>query len=307
MGGMNHETDCNEKNILRCILLLTVCSMFSAGSALTASAKVYGGRYHKTTTWSYDTETKTLVVRGSGAIDAGGYESNSVKWSRWEPKIETMKIEGNVTRIKFMFSFPGELKRLTRLEFPASLKKIDGGTFCGLKKMETIQFPDGLEEIGPDAFSDGGFKELDIPDSVKVIGEDAFFACEKLEKVRLPEGLHKLKARAFLGCIKLKNLELPDSLQMIGKWSLSDIGLKKITIPKNVEQIKQGAFSENSKLKEVTICSKKIKKWGKDIFWESNKNLVIYVPQSKYKEYKKALKKSGLKKTMKVVGKKSLD
>ena len=71
----------NEKNFFCYIFLLALCILFSAGSALTASAKVYGGRYHK---------TKTLVVRGSGAIDAGGYESNSVKWSKWEPKIETM-------------------------------------------------------------------------------------------------------------------------------------------------------------------------------------------------------------------------
>ncbi len=52
-----------------------------------------------------------------------------------------------------------------------------------------------------------------------------------------------------------------------------------------------------------TRNSTKIKKWGKNIFGNARKDLVIRVPKSKKKEYTKALREGGLPEYVKIVGK----
>ena len=84
-------------------------------------------------------------------------------------------------------------------------------------------------------------------------------------------------------------------------------GLEKVTIPSSVEEIEDVAFCayspDEATLKKATIRSKKIKKWGKDIFGKAHKDLVIYVPKEKKEEYTKALRDGGLPDYVKVVGK----
>ena len=47
-----------------------------------------------------------------------------------------------------------------------------------------MNLPEGLEEIGSDAFAHAKFKELTIPSTIKVIEEYAFFDCSALKTVR---------------------------------------------------------------------------------------------------------------------------
>jgi hypothetical protein len=71
--------------------------------------------------------------------------------------------------------------------------------------------------------------------------------------------------------------------------------LKKITISKYVTKIGKGAFQNCKKLKKITIKSMTLKKIGKNAFKNVNKNAVCQIPKGKKNEYKKMLKKAGLK------------
>ena len=56
-------------------------------------------------------------------------------------------------------------------------------------------------------------------------------------------------------------------------------------------------------MKKIKIKSKSIKKIGKNAFKGVSKNCVIQVPKSKKKAYTKMLRKAGLSKKVKIVGK----
>ena len=66
--------------------------------------------------------------------------------------------------------------------------------------------------------------------------------------------------------------------------------LQTVVIGKNVTKIGANAFSKCKKLKKVQITSKKLKKVTKKSFAGIAKKVVIKVPKSKKKAYKKWLK-----------------
>ena len=76
--------------------------------------------------------------------------------------------------------------------------------------------------------------------------------------------------------------------------------LKSVVIGKNVKRIRAKAFYNCKSLKKIVIKSKKLQSIGKDAFKGISAKAVIIVPASKFKLYKKMLKKSGLAKTVKI-------
>lgn len=76
--------------------------------------------------------------------------------------------------------------------------------------------------------------------------------------------------------------------------------LKSVVIGKNVKSIRTKAFYNCKSLKKIVIKSKKLQSIGKDAFKGISAKAVIIVPASKFKSYKKMLKKSGLAKTVKI-------
>lgn len=129
-------------------------------------------------------------------------------------------------------------------------------------------------------------KKVTVPSSVTIKGvsykvtkidNNAFKNCKKLTKVSIPSTVTEIGTAAFKGCKKLTS----------------------VTIPKNVNKIGKEAFSGCSKLKKVTIKSTKIKSVGKNAFKGIARKSAIKTPKSKKAAYKKILKKSGYKKTVK--------
>ena len=76
--------------------------------------------------------------------------------------------------------------------------------------------------------------------------------------------------------------------------------MQKVTIGENVTKIGKKAFYKCSKLKTITIKSKKLKSAGKNAFKGIYKKAVIKVPKSKLKNYKKLLKKKGQSSKVKI-------
>lgn len=115
-----------------------------------------------------------------------------------------------------------------------------------LSGIESIELPEGLEEIGQSAFESceqlgGTFR---FPKSLKVIGIDAFSQCRQLEGIELPEGLERIGNYAFLYCERLGGkLVLPESLQEIGERVFEGAAFHgDLTIPRNIKTIPAGTF-----------------------------------------------------------------
>lgn len=118
---------------------------------------------------------------------------------------------------------------------PDSVKRIADGAFSGQLVMTDVRLPNGLEEIGRQAFYDcRGLRSLSIPDSVRLIGQGAFqssglrsislpagidtvqertfYACPDLELAIVPEGVTQIREGAFFGCPTLNTVCLPQTL-----------------------------------------------------------------------------------------------
>lgn len=99
---------------------------------------------------------------------------------------------------------------------------------------------------------------------------------------------------------------IPDTITINGTvYRVTSVGekafyknrsLKKIVISGYIEKINAKAFYGCTSLKEITITSTKLKTGsiGANAFKKVNKNVRVIVPTSKYRAYKKLLKKSGI-------------
>lgn len=228
-----------------------------------------------------------------------------------EAKVHTGKWGGNVT-----WTYNTVTKTLI-ITGSGEIANVPGcvhqpGWFNFYDDVETVKIQGNITRIGSEILEMfSSLKKVEMPNTVRSIGKHAFCYCVRLKEISFSSELEVLEAAAFDCCEELRYIQLPKSLKVIKKNCFADVGAKTITVPENVEEIQKKAFSSLSgftgKQTRIIIKSKKIKKWGDDIFEYANNKLVIEVPKSKYKEYKKALKKGHLPSYVKVVGKKSLD
>ena len=82
---------------------------------------------------------------------------------------------------------------------PSHVRVIGGSAFAGVA-LKNIILPDGLEEIGGNAFyKAANLKNVQIPASVKTIGSYAFMECSSLTTINIPENA-ELGSYIFRNC-----------------------------------------------------------------------------------------------------------
>ena len=123
----------------------------------------------------------------------------------------------------------------------------------GKKDISQFDIPDGVTEIGTDAFSE--CMELGIvkiPSSVTTIGADAFALCKNLYSVNIPQSVTSIGARAFRSCNKLTSIVIPDGVESIERATFMECYyLAKIWIPSSVKKVGENAFWFCNSLKNV--------------------------------------------------------
>lgn len=127
----------------------------------------------------------------------------------------------------------------------------------------------------------------------------------KLKKSNIPiyvtiNGFHylvtKVDKKAFYGLKKLTLVRGGDNVKTIGASAFAGCKkLNKVTLGKKVKSIGASAFAKDKKLASLKITSKKLQKVGKKCFTKTKAGLIIKVPKSVKKKYKKLLAKKGQK------------
>lgn len=164
----------------------------------------------------------------------------------------------------------------TKLEFPASLKAIQGGTFSSCPNLTEIVFHEGLQEIQGGTLN--GFQSLDsvvFPLSLNLLSSGAF-AGAKINNVEIgstdsmisSSGIYIPSCKNLIirggtidgtsGTISLsvlENLTLKSAVKFIGKSHFSPCfdTLKSVTIENGIAEIPPSCFSNCSKITEITI------------------------------------------------------
>ena len=260
------------KKILSLILVIVmICSTF-AGMQTTSHADDLpaSGSCGTNVKYTYDSESGTLTISGSGAMT--DYLSSSSSPFYCQTCIKTVVIESGVTSIGYA-AFCG-CSELTSISIPNSVTSLGCYEFSGCSSLTSVIIPKSLTSIDVGAFQGCGLTSIIIPASVKTIESWAFYNCSSLTTVLFSNSVTRIESEAFRGCCSLKNITLPSSLKSIGYNAFGFCNnLEKISIHVSVTSIEAYAFSECEALKDVYYSGKK-EQWKSISIKEGNDYLI---------------------------------
>ncbi|HFU4085559.1 TPA: leucine-rich repeat protein, partial [Streptococcus suis] len=146
---------------------------------------------------------------------------------------------------------------------PSGLSEGDGA-FINSKRLVDITFSAGTTKIVDGLFRGTGFSEFTVPEGITEIGANAFADNGNLTTIILPSTLRTIGANAFANT-SLKRIVLPPGMKKIPDGLLQGTKVEEFVIPEGVEEIGDLAFANNSSLKSVVLPSS-LKKIGYGAF-----------------------------------------
>lgn len=198
----------------------------------TLTSNLIEGVWGDNITYVLDTESGTLTVSGSGAMEESTNYYSQMPFYNYRDKIKTAVFEEGIT-------------------------SICNYVLYGCTLLTSVTLPSTLEEIQYSAFdSCSGLEEIVIPDSVTRIGYSAFDYCEALKKITLPSALKEIEKNTFYKCEALTTVNLPDELEIIGEYAFYDCKNLELSIDcANLKEIGPHAFYNCELLTSVNLTS----------------------------------------------------
>lgn len=191
-------------------------------------------------------EVQIDEYRGPGTYEPGLLGSGSPQ----KYEAHTLPVNAFTFRSDYNNSLTG-MEHLRFIALPTSLKKIDMEALA-YSALETITLPEGLEEIGRNAFSHcSQLKKIELPRSIAIIGSKgssswygAFVGCVALEEILVDDSNESFCS--IDGVLYTKNKELLRQYP-IGKT------LKEFEIPSGVKRITHQAFEGCKHLEKLSF------------------------------------------------------
>lgn len=109
---------------------------------------------------------------------------------------------------------------LETVVFGEKVTKIGSYMFSGCPNLASVTMPEGVMNIGRNAFGGTSLTDVVIPNSVTNIGDEAFYF-SSLTDVTIPASVTKIGSYAFSGT-SLTDVDIPDSVRSIGYRSFYD-------------------------------------------------------------------------------------
>ena len=193
---------------------------------------------------------------------------------------------------------------LTSVTIPNSVTSIGSSAFSGCSGLTSVTIPNSVTSIGDWTFAGcSGLTSVTIPNSVTSIGYSAFNSCSGLTSITIPNSVTSIGSSAFylcpieelyydcsinpnysIGTDYLKKLTIGDNISVLHDY-FSSSPLKKITLGKNVTQIRAEAF-ESSQIEDLTITGEEPPYLYPNVFGTQDlSKATLYVPESKIEYY----------------------
>ncbi len=231
--------------VLLCVLLFQIAPAAFAEDAYSGSCGAEGDNL----LWSYDPDTTTLTITGSGEM-ADYQNVTQQPWTSFRQSV-------------------------TALSLPEGLTRIGTLAFASFRALTEVQIPDSVTELGQYSFFYTGLTAASIPAGISEVPQGAFAWCFNLSELTLSDGLTVIGPSAFEGC-HLRKLRIPETVTTIGDSAFRECtGLKLIQVPASVTAIEDGAFyniydlvclsilNENCELTgEIVTASDQLILWG---------------------------------------------
>ena len=161
---------------------------------------------------------------------------------------------------------------VTEVVFEEGVKSIGDNVFLNCTMLQTIAFPQSLENVGTHVVTNTRWEksrlessneiivnnillavkenltEYTVPENVVSIGSGVFYDNTVLEKITLNSRVEAIGNYAFSGCSSLTKLELPSSVKKIGYAAFNGCTKLELSVNSGVEEIGQDAFLDVEQL-----------------------------------------------------------
>ena len=204
-------------------------------------------------------ENKNLVIpekNGKYVVDEIGDDAfrnvNFENSSLNKYDLKSVKLPKTVKKIgKFAF----QSNYLTEFEAPEALKIIGDGAFMN-NKIEMLELGENTEIIGSSAFHINKLFAIVIYPNVREIGISAFRNNDAQKVMFMGDKVEKIGEMAFCNNkISELDLSLLTKLKEISVQTFYKNSITKVTLPENLESVREEAFRYNN-LKEVVFSNK---------------------------------------------------
>ena len=153
-----------------------------------------------------------------------------------------------------LIKYPLGKDDIKQYQIPKEVINIENSAFEGCSGLTNIEIPEGVKNIGDEAFSASSIISIEIPKDLTSMGKNVFQYCSNLTNIELPECVTEIEMRAFYRCTNLRSIKIPEGVTSIGTYAFSDCtSLTNIEIPKSVTSIGVQAFSKCSSLTSIEI------------------------------------------------------
>lgn len=113
-----------------------------------------------------------------------------------------------------------------------------------------------------EAFKGSPITNIQIGKNIRAIDIGAFEDCQSLTSVIWNDHCKTIPDRCFFGCVSLSTFDF-SSVKIIGKWAFEESGLQEVNLPRNIQEVKDFAFSNckslkafhwNAQTKNIPLC-----------------------------------------------------
>ena len=153
---------------------------------------------------------------------------------------------------------------LKSVVIPASVTSIEAGAFSDCDSMTSVVISASVTSIGDYAFKGTGLTNVVIPASVTDFGDYIFEDCDELQYVTFSNGITKVQVKEG----------------GVGKWFSECKKLKKLIIPKSLENMDSRICERNESLEAIEIDSDNQAYQSIDgIVYDKSRTKVLYCPR----------------------------
>ena len=115
---------------------------------------------------------------------------------------------------------------LKNISLPKTLKTIESSCFYGCTSLETFNMPDSVTDLGGTGI------------------QSTFSNCTSLKSIKLSKNLTYIPSQMFQGCTSLEEVIVPDKVTRLGNHIFSDSGLKRLSVPQQVNYLGWGFIND---------------------------------------------------------------
>ena len=169
------------------------------------------------------------------------------------PGISSYVVKEGTVRIADDAFFSHE--SLERIELPEGLKRIGKRAFKSCRSLKGVRLPSTVDAVGDEAFLDTGLESLSLPAALKSLGTNAFvtYGAHKGDKPTLKQlDLDPANEGLSMQCGMLLERKVTGRARVL----LCPVGMERIRIPEEVDEIAPYAFNGMYGIKELFISDR---------------------------------------------------